>query len=92
MKEAPNTYCHLAFLLFFLLTTLFINYFHTEKCLYANNACPACHFQNSTLATNQINFFLLPQLCLLEILKTFEIFEYGYLLCVEPNSRAPPQA
>jgi hypothetical protein len=83
---------NIIFLTLFLFLTLFINFLHTEDSLQTNNNCPACHFQNSTQATSQINFFLLPQLALLEILKTFEVFQYDYLICVEPNSRAPPQA
>ena len=81
-----------AILSLFLLPTLFINFFHTEKNIHGSNACPACHFQNSTLATSQIPFFLLPQLTLLEILNALEVFQYKYLICVEPTSRAPPQA
>jgi len=92
MKRISKTRYHLVFLFIFLLTTLFINYFHTNECFRTHNLCPACHFQSSTLATSQINFFHLPQLTLLEILKTFEVFQYDCLICVEPNSRAPPQA
>ncbi len=83
---------NLVFLILFLFLTLFINFLHTEVNLQTCNACPACHFQNSTLATSHINFFLLPELSLLETLKTFEVFQYDYLTSIEPNSRAPPQA
>lgn len=92
MRRLSKTQYSIVFLIIFLSTTLFINYFHTETCLHTNNTCPACHFQSSTQATSQINFFLLPQLALLEILKTVEVFQYDYLICVEPNSRAPPLA
>jgi len=92
MNRIPKTYCSLVLFLFFLLATLFISYCHTEKGPQSGNSCPACHFQNSTIATCPINFFLLPQLTLLDILRTFEIFQYDYLMCVEPKSRAPPQA
>jgi hypothetical protein len=92
MNRITKIYFSLVFLLFFLLVNLFMNYIHNNKCFLTRNYCPACHFENSTLATIQINFFLMPQLTLLEILKTFEVFQYDYLICTEPNSRAPPQA
>ncbi len=78
-------------LLIFLFLTLFINFFHTEKTVQPNHFCPACHFLNSTLATNQINFFHLPQLYLLEILKKIESFNYWQVFFIDSTSRSPPQ-
>lgn len=92
INRENQTIFNIVFLAVFLFLSLFINFLHTEDTIQASNACPACHFQNSTLATSHINFFLLPKLSLLKILKTFEIFQYDYLICIEPNSRAPPQA
>jgi len=81
----------LVFLFLFLSVTLCINFFHTENSTQTNHNCPACHFQNSTLATSQINFFHLPQLMLLEMLKTFETFHNNSLCFINPSSRSPPQ-
>jgi hypothetical protein len=81
----------LVFLFLFLSVTLCINFFHTESSINPNHNCPACQFQNSTIATNQIAFFHLPQLTLLEMLKTFEAFHYNSLCFVNPTSRSPPQ-
>jgi hypothetical protein len=86
-----RTLYNLIFLFFFLSVTLCINFFHTESSIHPNHNCPACQFQNSTLATSQINFFHLPQLTLLEMLKTFEAFHYKSLCFVNPTSRSPPQ-
>jgi len=80
----------MAFLVIFLFVSLFINFFHCEKKVRSSHFCPACQFQNSTLATNQINFFQLPQLALLEILKSFESFQYNQIYFVPPASRSPP--
>jgi hypothetical protein len=80
----------MAFLLVFLLANLFINFIHCEKKVRSDHFCPACQFQNSTLATNQINFFQLPQLALLEILKSFESFPYIQIFFIHPSSRSPP--
>jgi hypothetical protein len=73
----------LVFLFLFLSVTLCINFFHTESSINPNHNCP--------IATNQIAFFHLPQLTLLEMLKTFEAFHYNSLCFVNPTSRSPPQ-
>jgi hypothetical protein len=86
-----RTISGLIFLFLFLSVTLCINFFHTENSIQPNHNCPACQFQNSTLATSQIDFFHLPQLTLLEMLKTFEAFHYKSLCFVNPTSRSPPQ-
>jgi len=91
MIKKHKSLFHLIFLSTFLSLTLFINFFHTEKNVRSSDFCPACHFQNSTLTTTQINFFHLPQLSLLEILKTFESFNYKEIYFIEPTSRSPPQ-
>lgn len=82
---------NLAFLIIFLSLILSINFFHIDKTLTCNNSCPACHFLNSTFTTNQINFFHLPQLFLLEIVQSFESFHYKQILFTNPLSRSPPQ-
>ncbi len=90
IKKYKKLFC-LKFLLTFLFLILSINFFHTEKNIQPNHFCPACHFQDSTLATDQINFFHLPQLCLLEILKKFESFYYWQVFFIDSTSRSPPQ-
>jgi len=82
---------NLAFLFIFLLITLFINFFHTEKTSASSNNCPACHFLNSTFTTSQINFFHLPPPSISGILKTFESFNYTYIFIIDPFSRSPPE-
>lgn len=82
---------HFSFLLVFLCTTLFINFFHTDKTVLSKDNCPACNFLHSALATSQINFFQLPQLYLLEPLKTFYSFSYSRISSLNPTSRSPPQ-
>jgi hypothetical protein len=91
MSKIQKKYSNLIFLCVFLAVTLFINFFHTEHALQTSNACPACHFQNSTLITSQITFFHLPQLSLLETLKTFETSHYNQLFFITPPCRSPPQ-
>ena len=82
---------NLAFLFTFLLITLFINFFHTEKTVLSKDNCPACHFLNSSLTTSQINFFRLPPPSITGILKTFESFNYAYIFTIDPSSRSPPE-
>jgi hypothetical protein len=82
---------NLVFLLIFLFATLFINFFHTDKTVLSKDDCPACNFLHSTLATSQIHFFQLPQLYLLDTLKTFYSISYKKIFSINPTSRSPPQ-
>jgi len=91
MSSKKTKHFNLLFLLIFLFATLFINFFHTEKTVLSKDDCPACNFLHSTLATSQINFFQLPQLYLLDILKTFYSFSYQKIFFINPTSRSPPQ-
>jgi hypothetical protein len=91
MDSKTKKFFNLAFLFIFLLVTLFINFFHTEKNILKNDNCPACHFLNSSITTSQINFFHLPPLSILGALKTFELFRHTYIPIITPSSRSPPQ-
>ena len=91
MRAKKIKLLNLSFLFFFLIITLFINFFHTEKTALSKDNCPACNFQHSALATTQIHFFQLPQLYLLEPLKTFYSFSYSKISHLNPISRSPPQ-
>jgi len=79
-----------ASLLIFLILSLSINFFHKEKTPENSKDCPACHFQNSTLFTAQINFSQLPELSLIEFIKSCQITEYHNLIYTTPSSRSPP--
>jgi hypothetical protein len=92
MIKEHKTPLNLIFLFTFLLASLIFNYLHTETSIYSNNKCPACHFQNSTFITAQINIFILPQLTFLETLKTYETFYLNDIFLVTPSSRSPPYA
>ncbi len=81
---------NIAFLFIFLILILTINHFHTEDTLKRSDNCPACQFQNSTLMTAQIHFFLLPQLFPLESLRIFESLTLCHLFFIKPSSRSPP--
>jgi len=99
---------NLLFLFTFLLVTLFINYFHTEKYLEGfpdsktdsgtpgpNNKsddCPACHFLKSTSTTSQINFSQLPPPLINSWLETVYSFTYTSYTIVVRSSRSPPTA
>lgn len=78
----------------FLLTFLFLStgicLFHTEPPLGKDPFCPACKFQNSVLATAQIDFFQLPILVVFEPIRlTGETpYEAGALLLLA--ARGPP--
>lgn len=82
---------NILFLIIFLTTTLFINFFHTETNLLENDNCPACNFLNSSFATNIINFFHIPLLSLFSILEIFESFNYTYIFSIDSLARSPPR-
>ena len=65
MNRRGQKLSNLLFLFVFLIITVFINFFHTEKAFAKDDNCPACNFQNSSLTTSQINFFYLPTVILL---------------------------
>lgn len=90
MAKSYRIQFNIAFLFLFLFLSLAVNYFHTEDTLKRCCKCPACHFQNSTLTTAQINFFHLPQLATLETLRLIESIFLSHLFFVTPSSRSPP--
>ncbi|MBN1272711.1 MAG: hypothetical protein JXB26_10630 [Candidatus Aminicenantes bacterium] len=90
MKKKLKIPLNVGFLCFFFLLTLFIHFFHTEKNLQSSNECPACHFQNSTLTTQQIHFFHLPPLIHLGDLNTSERIDSSQQIVIEALSRSPP--
>lgn len=90
MDKRCRKYLNLGFLFLFLFAVLFINFFHTEKSFERDNTCPACNFQNSSLATSQINFFCLPPLSSLISPMLNLSFNYIYLSSSDSSSRSPP--
>ena len=91
MIDQKKKIFNLVILIFFLLTTSFVNFFHTEKTLFENDGCPACNLLKSTQATSQIHFFHFAEPGLLEILQVVESSNYSYIFVLYPSSRSPPQ-
>jgi len=81
---------NISFLLVFFFLTLLINFLHHDTGLQGGNSCPACHFQNSTLTTTQIHFFISPQLALLDSLRTCDSLQTDQVILISPSSRSPP--
>ncbi len=81
---------HFIFLFVFIAATQSIYFSHTEKYIHSTDTCVACHFQNSTLVTSQINFFCLPPLFLLGVLRIIKSYQYNYLSYIDSASRSPP--
>ena len=79
-----------ASLLMFLILTLGIDFFHTEKTPQESKDCPACHFQNSIFMTAQINFYHHPELTLIQIVKSCQVIPYHSLTYTVPSTRSPP--
>jgi hypothetical protein len=82
----------LVLLLGFVCVTLSINFFHSERSIKSDNACPACHYLASVFASAEIDFFCLPALIFLSTLDLRECFPVRDILLISPLSRSPPQA
>ena len=92
MISKRRPFFHMFFLGVFLTLTLFINFFHTEHSRGGTDTCPACQFHNSTLTTNQIDFFQIPQLFVLDMLRISEFFTGDQARLLTPSSRSPPSS
>jgi hypothetical protein len=85
--------CGLVFLVVlasFLLATLLIHFFHTEKGLHTDVNCPACHFLRSSLAVGLSLAIILPRLLLIEILPVWESDVKSPVVFFDLVSRSPP--
>lgn len=82
----------LAVLFVVLAVTLLINFAHTERTLHSSSDCPACHFQNSSLATQVTPCLFLPRIAFIEVVEAAVSSEYRYLAAIDLSSRGPPQA
>jgi len=91
MDKSKRKIFNLVFLFLFLNLTLFINFFHTEEIISDTDNCPACQFQNSSITTSQINFFILPPPPITGNLEDFYSFDYHSIIYIEPSSRSPPK-
>ncbi|MFZ2055384.1 MAG: hypothetical protein WAU81_14445 [Candidatus Aminicenantales bacterium] len=76
----------------FVLATLLVHFFHTEKGLHPDESCPACHFQTSSLAVGVSLAIILPQLLLVEILPVWESRLESPVVFFDLVSRSPPPA
>jgi hypothetical protein len=76
----------------FVLATLFVHFFHTEKGIHPDGTCPACHFQTSSLAVGLSLAIILPQLLLVEVLPVWESDIETPALFFDRVSRSPPSA
>ncbi|MBN2409523.1 MAG: hypothetical protein JXE07_07270 [Candidatus Aminicenantes bacterium] len=76
----------------FLLATLFVHFFHTEKGIHPEGTCPACHFQTSSIAVGLSPAIILPPLLRIEILPILESDIEGPALFFDLLSRSPPSA
>jgi hypothetical protein len=76
----------------FVLATLFVHFFHTEKGIHSDGTCPACHFQTSSLAVGLSLAIILPQLLLVEVLPVWESDIKSPAIFFDFVSRSPPIA
>jgi hypothetical protein len=92
MRGKKESFLLIAFLVVFFAVSLLINFFHTEKTIFHKDNCPACNFLNSTFATGQINFFQIPELFFIDIIKTSLSFHLKETFLISSCGRSPPQS
>lgn len=90
MKNRRQISFQIAFLFVFFIVTLLVNFIHTEKTLFHKDNCPACNFQNSTFATGQINFFQIPELFFIDIIRISSSFHLKEIFLISSCVRSPP--
>jgi hypothetical protein len=81
---------NIAFLLMFLLVSSGICFFHTEKPGGHDPFCPACKFQNSTVATAHFELFQLPVMTVSETIRPLRPLVYRVGMRPRLAARAPP--
>jgi hypothetical protein len=74
----------------FLLDTLFLNFFHTEKTLTVDKNCPADNFQVSTISDGQVNLFFIPGLFFLFFIYSLSWLAPYFWVTHRRVSRSPP--
>jgi len=87
-----NRIADIALLAVFCSLTLLVNFFHTEKTIEGGQACPACQFLSSSIATQVIQCLFVPQLEFVDVIEAFLVFRYEQLISVDRSPRGPPQA
>jgi hypothetical protein len=92
MRRRRNGLIFLGVFASFLLATLLVHFFHTEKGIHPAGTCPACHFQTSSLAVGLSLAIILPQLLLVEVLPIWESDIETPALFFDLVSRSPPSA
>ncbi len=75
----------------FISVTLFIGFFHTEKTIRPNSACPACQLQVSSLATCASQPAVVPDIRPIGRPVVKDIIHDGLLIAQDRTSRAPPR-
>lgn len=76
----------------FLLATLLVHFFHTEKGIHPDRNCPACHLQTSSVAVGLSLAIILPRLLPVEILPVWESDNETPAFFRHLVSRSPPSA
>jgi hypothetical protein len=92
MRRKNRSLVFLGIFASFLLATLLVHFFHTEKGIHPDGTCPACHFQTSSLAVGLSLAIILPRLLLVEVLPVWESDDETPALFCDLVSRSPPPA
>lgn len=92
MSRKHKKIADVALLAVFFSLTLLVNFFHTEKTLEGRQACPACHFQHSSIATQVIPYLFVPRIDFIQLVKASFVVSYEHPFSIDLSPRGPPQA
>jgi hypothetical protein len=87
-----NRYADVAFLAVFFVLTLLVGFIHTEKTVEGGQACPACRYMSSSIATQAVPIMFVPQIDVLNVVEVCLVLRYELLLSVDRSPRGPPLA
>jgi hypothetical protein len=87
-----NRIAGVALLAVFCSLTLLVNFFHEEKTIEGGQACPACQFLSSSIATQVAQCLFIPRLEFIDVIEPFLVSRDERIVSVDRSPRGPPQA
>jgi hypothetical protein len=90
MKLSGTRKVFFIYLLYFFTFVAFINFFHTDSILEKNLDCPACQFQQSSIALAIALFVFLIILICLRLPVVSDPIPARHFMPAQKRSRAPP--
>ncbi|RPJ02117.1 MAG: hypothetical protein EHM31_03970 [Candidatus Aminicenantes bacterium] len=91
IQHRRNRIADVVLIAIFCSLTLLIDFFHTEKTINGGQACPACQFLSSSVATQTVPCLFIPRTDALDVVEAFLVRGYENLVLSDRSPRGPPQ-